>query len=147
MKTSFKYDGAYEYRLNLRSGSFHTLFLTWSRWNFIVTFYLPSETEIEPDLTLLKIRKKMTNLSSFREIKGLIAFSWLDCSLLLLQQTLALATLHHLLNTERVSFLSYPWISAGRPYVIPSFPYPLPWLTVFPAFPFRVRVTRVLPYI
>ena len=24
MKTSFKYDGAYEYRLNLRSGSFHT---------------------------------------------------------------------------------------------------------------------------
>ena len=25
MKTSFKYDEAYEYRLNLRSGSFHTL--------------------------------------------------------------------------------------------------------------------------
>ena len=84
MKTSFKYDGAYEYRLNLRSGSFHTFFLTWSRWNFIVIFYLPSETEIEPDLTLLKIRKKMTNLTSFRESKGLIVFSWRDCSLLLL---------------------------------------------------------------
>ena len=68
----------------------------------------------------------MTNLSSFRESKGLIAFSWFDCSLLLLQQSLVLATLHALLNTERVSFLSCPWISAGRPYVIPSFLYPLP---------------------
>ena len=58
----------------------------------LVIFYLPSETEIEPDLTLLEIRKKMTNLSSFRESKGLIAFPWRDCSLLLLKQTLALAT-------------------------------------------------------
>ena len=47
------------------------------------------------------------NLSSFGENKGLIAFSWRDCSLLLLKQTLALATLHHHLNTERVSFLSF----------------------------------------